>query len=439
MSMQRRNTSQSLWRAGRSIPGAFSAGRAARSLYNIARAYRRSQANRSMRRRTRAQEQRDEVRTNPAGIVNKTGATTRIASKKGRFKRKRKGKRVKVSNSLRKKVKKVIEAENEKPCGRFTSYARPITILQRLDNMKSVYAYPNYKTSAYPVEAAPPQNSMFGELLTYNVLLNAASVMWNGKAAVEFPFWNNLGNFDSETTVINLEYGRAKYWLKNNSNRTANVTMYKFTYKQPISGSYAPLYYWNREHNHESGAGTVSGFTMTTNGPPAGAGIGGYDTEYKHEPDLYPGCRKRFDVEKIKMVIEPGQTVAQVITFPAAEYDPKKLHVDGIYQDEHKGAIYTAFSVMYDCNLAGNSTATTMVPEYRGEEAITNVGSPGVTLECERFFKIRMPEVAGLELTGAPGAGNYELTNRIERTHYEQWSYGPIGGFVRVDEQQPLS
>jgi hypothetical protein len=382
-----------------------------------------------------------------SAVTAKTGISTRISAKKGKFKRKRKRK-VKVSRKLRAKVQKVIDSNEDEYGGKFVSYRRPIVCGPRAENTKTIHSFPNYVQSGAVPNTAPATLSVCGEVFSWNLVVDACSKLYNGKTGNEFPLIGDSNNFASRTFQAKVMGGRARYWLKNNSTRTCTVTLYKFTSKQNSSGSYIPLYSWQREHSMSDANNLISGFSMTYAGP--SNSINGVTTQYKNEPDLYDGFNKRWKTEKVKFVLEPGQTNVQDIIHKPWEMKGSEFYFDNVYQDQHKGAVYTAVGVMFDIVSGGDnvqgtgfvpSSANFQIPEYPAAEneqlGSNDLGKPGLIVECENIIRLALPEQAGFQQEAVFPPSQWEaLDARKQRYYYEEWTNN-VAQTVRVDEQQP--
>jgi hypothetical protein len=387
-------------------------------------------------------------RANKTAVKAKTGLSTRQSAKKGRFKRKR-SKKVKVSSHLRAKVQKVIDSNEDEYAGKFVSYRRPAVLGPRSENTKTVHSYPNYVLSGTVPNTPPVDLTVSGELFSWNIVLDAAAKLYNGKTGNELPDILDPDNFQPRTFQCKVLGGRARYWLKNNSQRTATVTLYKFTSKVTSSGNYFPLYTWQREHAVAAAQNLVTGFTMTNAGP--SNSINAQTTQYKNEPDLYDSFNKRWVTEKVKFVLEPGQTSVQDIIHKPQEMKGSEFYFDNVYQDQHKGAVYTAIGVMFDVVSGGDNVGGTgftptsanfQIPEYPAAQnqvvdSSFNIGQAGVIVECENIIRMALPEQAGFQQEGTFPPNQWEaLDARKQRYYYEEWTNN-ANTTQRVDEQQP--
>lgn len=374
-------------------------------------------------------------------IANRAAGSVRIGAKKGKFTRKSK-RGLKVSKNLRKKIKKVIDSEESHLEG--THYMLPLiqTEKQEADHLKTWANIPLAKTNA---GAGATNPGVYGEIHSWNLILDSASKLYNEKPNTQHPYINDAKNFDVRTTVIEVVYNKMEIWLKNNSNRTYHIGIHKFVSKDNNTGS-NPLNLWESALINEQGSSKVmQGFNMT-----------GVDsnrlvrTEWSDSPNMFYQMRKNYNMETVKMVLEPGQNIAQTVMLPTGEMTGADYFVKGVYQENHKGAVFLAISFIADVIQAKNTLESAGVGRagYWVDPApqVANQPQGGIIIETKFTRKIKMPEPTGYIVpTPVPSAGDVvKLGLRIPRIVHEDWkeTFQPDTGTRvdrRVDPENPAA
>ena len=423
------------------------------STFNTARAVGRL-AGRAFRRWQNARQQaQNRNRRWPAprqnrSVANRTGVTVRRAAKRAGRKRLVQRKRaVKVGKRLRDKVNKVINANEDKHEGTYYCYERPQVLIQKEDNLKDIYAYPNYNKGAG--NDTNFSNINGGELFSFNRVLDAASKLYNAKASLEEPAINNDNNFDYNKTVIDVNFQKAQFWIRNNSKRTYHLRLYVCKAKQTNidnASSVNPVQTWRDivEDYNEAGTGGVKNYTGfgTVN-----VSVTRMRTQYKCEPDMYPGFNKAFEVKKVDFVVEPGQTTSHTVYGPSGEMSGVDYLIGNqqSYHYRHKGSFWAMWSVLGDFIQTIPATHTTGqeaalgAPIYKGDALESGQDAGGILIECERTIKLNVPERTLGAAIATPG--NIEKNQRTSvvspRLFYEQFFSVARDDTYRVDEQQP--
>lgn len=385
---------------------------------------------------------------NAATINARTGATTRLASKKSNLRRYKKPKNVKVSRTLRKKVKEVIKDEEARVAGTYSSYETPLVIRPETANKRLFITYPHY------VKADGTGFQMYqrGEVFSPNLILDAASKLYKGKAATEDKLFFSGENFTPQNFFADVTYQKATFWLKNNMNRTITVKMYvcksKGENNSNAENSNPVELFGNMCDTYDVG-------TADTNAPKSFNGLtasvvdsGLLETSYRNDPRFYPSFNRKWSVETVDFVMEPGQTSTQVIhgkTGPFNMLDHMSTNGEGglTYQVNCKGVVYVMFSIMTDpIQVAAVNTRGEL--QYAVEQS-ASVVHKSVLIECERIIKMRVPERTLREYPGnfvpdlASTKGERTLVKE-PRVFHEEYFGTPSGDVLqtRTDEEQPL-
>lgn len=385
-------------------------------------------------------------------VNSKTGASTRIASKAGKFKGKRKRK-LKVGKTLRKKIRKVMEDDVDTITGTCITVSRPQIEQPDADNLKKWFCYPYAKTSG-----GTNIGNEYSVLHSWAKVVHDANVLFCGyPATLETGTMASYPSslIDIQSATIDVVYNKATYWLKNNGERTLFVSMYKCTAKQNMGNPDTPLRRWYEAYQNEAKRtdeednlledwvdGAVSEVTS----------IDDYrllNAPWIMNPRFVRQFHKYYKLEEIKMIIEPGQTISQVVDLPVGEMKGKDFYTDTSYQAHHKGSVTVMFSMLPDIIQAiGQSDyATVGVPGYFGDaqgttdgEGIIHNPEKGLIMECKIQRKIKMPEQTGFTVTGV-AAGNPQALTLRRGPIYKTITWNnalPTNPLrVRTDEQNP--
>lgn len=384
-------------------------------------------------------------RTGTYAVANRTSVTTRKAARnKKKFGRKTK-KPVKVSQALQKKIKHVMKNEEDHAVG--THVVVPRVQIERMEvtNKKTWFVYPFNKNA---VGSNP--GSEFGVLHSWRLLQYAANRLFFNQGALEFPGLNlNDGALNSKTGTVEVLYHKATYYIKNNSERTYRVGMFKCTAKKNMGGPDVPMRRWDNAYVNEAGNlqpedNFVEGFLRPVN-------VDSYRqvlTEWAHTPRYYQQFREYFDMEEIKIVLDPGQTIEQVVHLPTGSFTGADYFTDQTYLEHHKGSITVMFSIMPDVVQAvdiGNPTAVGEAGYW--VDPAGSAGGPGVLnpekgliFECKIQRKLKLPEeTAGIVRATTVGQTHANNLRTGPRYAYEEFinTLPTDPYYVRTDEQRP--
>ena len=329
---------------------------------------------------------------------NDQGRTGSKRVSKGINKRK---KRVKVSNALREKVKKVLDDEDQEWSGTHVMYVPPLLAGQTVANKREFFNFPHL------VDSNGTTTSIFrqGELFTPNSVLDSASKCFNLKpvptsttsnsTADIFNFFDAT-NFNGRNISVKATYQAAKFWIRNNTSRTYRVCMYVLTVKQGCTTNDDDCNFISAFLRETTAYNTANFLQLQEGFSGTGTFNNGYvTTQYKNEPRMYANIRKRWDVKTIDMVLEPGQVETQYVKGPVMEYDMKKYVDNSTYYTCQKGNMFTAFSIMADPIQHGDASQNKL--EYTEEIQASGALKGQLLFECERLTKVKMPEMTGMD------------------------------------------
>lgn len=392
-------------------------------------------------------------------VVNRTGVSTRQASKRGKFKRKG-PKRVKVSKSLRKKINKVIDDDEGYLTGTHISVTRPQIERQETDNKRTWFCYPYAKDSS----GNNPGNQ-YSVLHSWAKIVYCAQRLFDSNATTTSREFMNPSQDEDylpfKSSTIEVLYNKATYWFRNNSKRTYFLNMYKCTAKQNMGDPDTPLRRWFESSLGEQVAAAdtpekkADKFVESLeNG--VYTGLTSVDTYRQIISDIYMNpryiqqFRKYYDMEEIKMVIEPGQTVTQVVQLPVGEMTGVDYFTDTSYQAHHKGSVTVMFSILADVTSFVPLTDYATVGKagyYADPDGALNGGGTGIIdteggiiMDCKVQRKIKMPAKAPWHTVSTGALGDNAVSRRNGPRYYMETYVNTIaesGVHHRVDEQNP--
>lgn len=384
-------------------------------------------------------------------LAARSGATTRLASKKSNLKDSyKRPKNVKVSKNLRKKVKEVMKDEEARVAGTYSSYDTPLVIRPETADKKLFIAYPHYQKNDGTTKF---QMYQMGELFSPNFILDAASKMYKDKDQNEDKSVFATTNFSPTNFFTNVTYNKATFWLKNNMNRTVRIKMYlckSRTLNATNDQNSNPVELFSNLCD------TYDQDTTDTNAPKCFHGLdfssidnGSGTTSYRNDPRFYPTFNKHWAVETVDFVMEPGQTTTQVVHGPTGEFNmldhmTASSETGLTYNVNPKGAVYCMWSIMTDpAQVAANASTVGKLSYYVANNSESSL-LRAVMIECERVIKMKVPErtlrdypaAYVPDLGGTKGERTLVLRPRVFHEEY----YGTTEDTVRnrLDEQQPL-
>lgn len=348
--------------------------------------------------------------------------------------KRRKGpKTIKVSKRLKKAIKQTIR--NFSPKGfyseRFFKRYIPVQFNQTVCNLgEGCFA----GETAFSKGLSGSGSIMFFDPLK---ILDAASVLYKGKAFTGVKDITNPGQFDVKTFMADV----MRQWVQINiKNNTARVITLK-------------LWTWNLKGNKEIGStGGNQNFTDEwTNAALAegssSAGLGKVNvqsvgiTEIGMTPQLSPAMKRKFSMEEKIVELEPGKTFLHYVQGPSMMYEFAKYLDSGIfnnYQNMCKGVCLAFYT-----DLIAGST------QPAGEtQRLTGIADPtgaGLLVETVYNYVIRLPEQTGFILTTpvttTPGNLDIANTRRLSSVYaIKTWDKVALNGTpMDLEDEDPGS
>lgn len=365
---------------------------------------------------------------------------TRQANKRRVVARK---KPIRVSRRLSKKIKKVIDNVDDKATGTFYRNELPGVVSQLADNKTTVIAFPGNRESS----GTEGDQRHAGELFTANVYLDAVSKLFNAKPQTEVREFFDTNNFKPANAFFNITWAKARFNLKNNSERVFSIKMYVCKSKQQnISNTQSanPGEHWEtcvKGYDINSvAANTPKSFTGFDMAPQFSSNGTRWAVNYCCDPRLYPTFNERWTTTCTKFVLGPGQVAYRDVYGPVGEMNMNdvlaSLGTDSVqYQVNHKDAIYVMFAIDADIIQVGNATTPGEGEAYYD---VQNYGANDIVqaciIECKTTIKAQIP-MRTLGLT----TDTERTRAKTPRIFYEEFYRTEVNNQqVDVDPQQPL-
>lgn len=293
------------------------------------------------------------------------------------------------------------------------------------------------------------------------VLLHAASVLFNGKAdsqsSREIGVTTNIGMDNAPGTGIipvtspiagkqylgcsakfNVINSYEKYHMKNNTQQTLKVRAYTCQIKNVQSNVSTTVI-------DPNGATTANQVTMDqtptvgwTNSlaTQTGKNVAGADIyRIGMRPESDPLWKKNWSFEVTEVILDPGQSHSFNIQGPKnMTLDYQKFYKEQQFQSIQKFSRYTFFLVESDL-IQGSSTDFGLVGRFK------LAGTGCLLLERKLHISLTVPESTGMRLrVNATGIeGNVELNYRQARFAHYVYAPATPNALQRIDEQQPAT
>lgn len=337
------------------------------------------------------------------------------ASKKARKRvsfKKPSGKKLKVSKTFKLKVEKVNAGDSYKGFLQNTSYG---SSQFSITDGQCCFEFGAEGTNGYYFSPAQ--------------ILNAASILWNGKSVpVVNPAPNiaDAGNFNPTTFKCFIKKTWATTVFKNNSQRRIYMKIYH-SKSHSDQNQIAPLDDWIQSLSFL----TVAAPSVTFSSNP----LSTTPFTLHADPRSVDQWKRQWSTECTKVVLEPGQTYDDVISGPSnVMMDLAKFYVSSIYTQINKQCRFSMVAWHYDVCGSLLGGAGRIAP------ASGETGVPGLVWETNAYYNLELPSVAGFvtPIAAAPPTTAQPLTER--RTSYSVYNYGSgaVGAAVDVNIENPV-
>jgi len=357
--------------------------------------------------RARQSAKRGAVSLNNAAPGSVRHVASKVKSTKGLYKRRDK---VHVTKEFKDKVAAALVSKEiggwfqETVCNRMS--VPP-------DNMQAIdYAVPNYNTGLAFFDTSS--------------VLNAASVLWNGKTNVVPGASRTLteaGNFNKNTIKINVRNSYAKLRLRNNSSRIKYLKVYEF---QSKGNAELDPYAWWVGNTQANAINEVARFGYLV-------------SELFASPGMCPEFKNQWTTAVKEYVMEPGQETTHFVQGPSNKvYDYEKFQVPGSPVSVAGDPPITKH-VRFVMIVHYNDIVGTVGGSFGRYTDSAGTSDPfGLICECTTYYNLGMPEQTGFKYPASTIAGVVQPNTLRRHTYYMRTWFGVQQGAVaRVDEVAP--
>jgi len=329
-------------------------------------------------------------------------------------------KKIKVSKILRQKIQKVMDKDQCQ--GWYKEIACVSDPIPLLDNLQSVaYLHP-----VSPGNEVAPFSPV--------TVLNAASVLWNGLNPSSFGgSGSDGGNFFKDTLKLHLVESNIVYNIKNNTARGIHIKIYDCSPKsaagQNDDFAFDPIQYWTGSLVNQIPSGDDTGSNPLSN----------TINTLGNSPKMCQAFTKMFAVDETIVYLEAGKEYYhRVRGTKDMLYDYAKYFMGGQFSNFQKMGKYSFICAYVDL-VAQTGTA--------GDQSVGRVTTVdvdagyGILCEASAFYRVRVPEQAGLKIPTLPVAGqNIGLNNR--RNAYAIKNFSEVsmtpGAPIIIQDENPF-
>lgn len=346
-------------------------------------------------------------------ITSVSGISSRVASVKVKGAKKvafKKNKRIPVSRSFRKKVNEVI-ADKALPSAGY-------------HQMLYIDSLPLTEQYGQNVKTIPASTNLDGALFTPAQVMNSAARLYLNKAPDYNPVIGSATNFPVGNFVVDVKKQYATYRIKNNGQRTINLSMYVCAPKQNSPDINSPTESWKNAMT----TALADGVVVPSAAQPTP------DPNYIYiKPTNWPVFNKEWKCEELMFVLEPGQSVMHNVEGPAMQYRFEKYRQETVFVNNQK---FTR-SVMFVSHTDLVYAAPNVGPGVY-ERAGTLSNGNDIIVECVTHISMEIPEQVGFTVGSGVISGQQILGSRVRKVAYD-YSYVKLVPDIieRVDEENP--
>jgi len=256
-------------------------------------------------------------------------------------------------------------------------------------------------------------------------IIDAASVLFNGKTFSGTKSLSNSGLFSGSTLQVEVLNQNVGFEIKNNTARRMTIKLWTWKLKDKMRLTADFTGYWKAACNEENTAarlGKINCYGISPNM------IGG-------SPMLSPRMRETFTMEEKIIHLEAGkQTYHQINGFRGV-YDFSKFWDGATFNNYNKNVMGVCMGFYPDLitttGITGNASRTT---------DIDSSDPWGIAVETRCRYTIRMPEQTGFVLPATYTAGSKKLDFRREHPYAVRHVAGTgTGSVALINDENPES
>jgi len=333
---------------------------------------------------SRSRANRNLIRSlHPAVNVRAKGGIKRGKSVKREGRRRKK---VFVSKSLRKKIKKVM-GQKEQYGWYIKRACLPLYTL--MDDQQNVGAMGAWHSQG--------QYQFFDP----SSVLDAASILFNKKGQQASVSDSDTDNFQKDTLKIRVIDSSVKFYMRNNTARTVTIKLWDYSPKHV--GTTALLHQdWVDALAFTKPVGSAGAAGTLSNQNPIGVTVNVIGASPKHLQQI----KNLYSIDETIFTLEAGKEYVHTLTGPKDKmYDFSKFYDGAVFQNAQK--------MVKGCLIALYSDVTSLADGRVGR--YTDIDAKhGIVCETVSYIKVAMPEQAGFSIPlVAPLPGDtQQLTSR---------------------------
>jgi hypothetical protein len=236
-------------------------------------------------------------------------------------------------------------------------------------------------------------------------VLDAASVLFNGKPPAGNKVWNQTGMFDAKNFVVDVSKQWVVMTLKNNSARNMEIKLWTWELK---GNAQIDQNFTNEWANAMSNDAAPSGSALNV-------GNANQNT-IGMSPMLSPQMKKLFKIEEKSVFLEPGKIFKHTVQGPSKVYDYAKFWLNGTFNNFQKGTKGVCMALSTD--ITALSTGLNAVQRYTD---IVSVDPFGICVETQYHYVLRLPDQTGFRLQ-IPTVGT-TIDQQLTRRRGSQYSF----------------
>jgi len=327
---------------------------------------------------------------------------------------------VKVSRKLKAKIEKIVDKGHAHGLYKEFYYG---TVHNNVDNGQITKSLLDFTTDGVKGIHFDPVR-----------VLNAASILWNGKTDVvdikQPTPGPSLKNFETTNGLNILARDlHTRVTLRNNSQRVYICKVYECAPKSVVDTGQTAIQFWTSALTQENGA---------TNVNPLNNSI----FELYMYPQICKAFNQQFATQVTNVTIEPGQSYVYYMRGPQNfVYDYTKFYQDGNFSNLQKMCRHL-FIVAHN-DLVGFTDTGIIGGAAPGvarlNESDLGFRGAGLLVEVENVYKLGMPRKAGgiSQVAGTNQTLEYAHDVHAQRTHPDV-NLTPTSLPIRVDEENPI-
>lgn len=303
------------------------------------------------------------------------------------------GKVKRVSSKFRSSVKEALKEMS--PTGylqeRFFHNYKPVDFVQATYDLGRGHSTGENATSAVGASA---ESQIFFDPVK---ILDAASVLYNGKTFNGNKNTTNAGQFDPRSLVVEVQKQWVRMEMKNNTARNLELKLFTWELKGNVEIDQNFTNEW---------ANCLTADATSADGKLNLLGIS--QNVIGAHPAMCPSMKRNYKIEEKRVVLEPGKSFVHTVQGPTKVYDFSKFWVNNVFNNFQKGSKGCCLALALDVTAtsAGGANVCQRFTD------ITAVDPFALLIETQYHTVLRMPDQAGFRLASATVGAQQALPRR---------------------------